>query len=51
MLTRIFFLAFLSSLVFIGCNEDISFKFSTPKKINIDQKLELSVGETSGCSR
>jgi glutamine cyclotransferase len=48
MLTRIFFLAFLSSLLFIGCKEDISFKFSTPKKINIDQKLELSVGETNG---
>ncbi len=48
MLTRLFFFAFILSLVFTGCNEDLSFKFSTPKKINIDKKLLLRVNETNG---
>ncbi|WP_139958653.1 glutaminyl-peptide cyclotransferase [Flavicella sediminum] len=40
---------FLSiSLLIIGCNEDIEFKFNSPKKINIDKKLSFSVQELNG---
>ncbi len=31
-----------------GCSEDVEFKFKTPKKINIDKKLTLSVVNTNG---
>ena len=36
------------SLLVISCGDDIEFKFISPKKINIDQKLTLSVKETNG---
>jgi len=39
---------FLSSLIWTGCNKDFAFKFSTPKKTNIDKKLVLNVHETNG---
>ncbi|MFC2126782.1 glutaminyl-peptide cyclotransferase [Bacteroidota bacterium] len=40
---------FLTINLFItGCNEDIEFKFNTPKKINIDKKLSFSVKELNG---
>jgi glutaminyl-peptide cyclotransferase len=42
------FIFFLLPLVFIGCGEDIEFKFNTPQKININKNLTLSVKETNG---
>lgn len=48
MLARIFFFTLISGLSLIGCKEDITFKFSTPKKINIDKKLKLTILETKG---
>lgn len=48
MLARIFFFTLISGLSLIGCKEDITFKFSTPKKININKKLKLTILETKG---
>lgn len=37
-----------TSLIFIGCGEDIEFKFNTPQKININKNLTLSIKERNG---
>lgn len=48
MSSKILAALFLASLAFLGCNEDIEFKFTSPQKINISKKLTLSVKETNG---
>ena len=46
--TKIFAVLLLTLLVFSACNEDIEFKFISPKKISIDKELRLSVKEMNG---